>query len=244
MPIDSRVIDRAIEAGLKIQVVHLYFPGIEAGLPEGCENLDMLPSMDLTTKFLDAMKRLQPQVEEMLEKLKPSPNCLISNQNFPWINNIAQRLNIPRIVFHGTRCFALLCLHNLRDWDELEKIESDTEYFQVPGLFDKIELSKAQLADMLWPKDSDVKEFMDQMKKAEDEVYGIVVNSFEDLEQQYVKGLMNFKGKKIWTTGPVSLCNKEKQDKAERGNKASIDEHKCLKWLDSWEQDTTLYMSR
>ncbi|KAM3205058.1 hypothetical protein P3L10_028468 [Capsicum annuum] len=53
---------------------------------------------------------------------------------------------------------------------------------------------------------------------------------------------MNAKGKKIWTIGPVSLCNKEKQDIAERGNKASIDEHKYLKWLDSWEQDTVLFV--
>ncbi|KAH0723940.1 hypothetical protein KY289_006984 [Solanum tuberosum] len=41
------VVDHAIETGLQIQVVHLYFPSIEAGLPEGCENFDMLPSMDL-----------------------------------------------------------------------------------------------------------------------------------------------------------------------------------------------------
>ncbi|KAF3638279.1 UDP-glycosyltransferase 73C3 [Capsicum annuum] len=146
------------------------------------------------------------------------------------------------IVFHGTCCFSLLCLHNLRDWDELEKIESDREYFQVPGLFDKIELNKAQIINIFGPRDSGGKEFWDQMKKAEEVSYGIVVNSFEDLEQEYVKGLMNAKGKKIWTIGPVSLCNKEKQDKAERGNKVSIDVHKCLKWLDSWEQDSVLFV--
>ncbi|XP_006367260.2 UDP-glycosyltransferase 73C5-like, partial [Solanum tuberosum] len=44
------------------------------------------------------------------------------------------------------------------------------------------------------------------------------------------------------TIGPVSLCNKEKHDKAERGNKASIDEHKCLNWLDSWEQASVLFV--
>ncbi|KAM3340326.1 UDP-glycosyltransferase 73C4 [Capsicum galapagoense] len=238
----NTVVDRAIEAGLKIQVAHLYFPSLEAGLPERCENFDMLPSMDLAPKFLDATKRLQAQVEEMLEKLKPSPSCLISDMCFPWTTNVAQRLNIPMIVFHGTCCFSLLCLHNLIDWDELEKIESDREYFQVPGLFDKIELNKAQIINIFGPRDSGGKEFWDQMKKAEEVSYGIVVNSFEDLEQEYVKGLMNAKGKKIWTIGPVSLCNKEKQDKAERGNKVSIDVHKCLKWLDSWEQDSVLFV--
>ncbi|XP_055808977.1 UDP-glycosyltransferase 73C4-like [Solanum dulcamara] len=238
----KKVVDRAIETGLKIQVVHLYFPSLEAGLPEGCENFDMLPSMDFGVKFFDATKRLQPQVEEMLQQLKPSPNCLISDMCLPWTTNVAHKFNIPRIVFHGMCCFSLLCLHNLRNWEELKKIESDTEYFQVPGLFDKIELSKTQLGNAMKPRNEDWKEISDQIKKAEEEAYGIVVNSFEDLEQEYVKGLMNAKGKKIWTIGPVSLCNKEKQDKAERGDKAAIDEHQCLNWLDSWEQHSVLFV--
>ncbi|XP_060176584.1 UDP-glycosyltransferase 73C4-like [Lycium barbarum] len=238
----NTVISRAIEAGLKIQVVHLYFPSLEAGLPQGCENFDMLPSMDFGLKFFDATKRLQPQVEEMLQDLKPSPSCIISDMCFPWTTSVAQRFNIPRIVFHGMCCFSLLCLHNLRDWKELEKIESDTEYFQVPGLFDKIELNKGQLGNIAKPRNSDWKEVWYQAKKAEEEAYGIVVNSFEELEQEYVKGLKNAKDKKIWTIGPVSLCNKEKQDKFERGNKASIDEYKCLKWLDTWEQDSVLFV--
>ncbi|WMV52097.1 hypothetical protein MTR67_045482 [Solanum verrucosum] len=238
----KKVIDRAIETGLKIQVVHLYFPSLEAGLPEGCENFDMLPSMDLGLKFFDATKRLQPQVEEMLQEMKPSPSCVISDMCLPWTTNVAQKFNIPRIVFHGMGCFSLLCLHNLKDWEELEKIESDTEYFRVPGLFDKIELSKNQLGNAARPRNEEWREISDQMKKAEEEAYGIVVNSFEDLEKEYVEGLMNVKNKKIWTIGPVSLCNKEKQDKAERGNKASIDEHKCLNWLDSWELNSVLFV--
>ncbi|CAN4092587.1 unnamed protein product [Withania somnifera] len=238
----KKVVDRAIEAGLMIQVVHLYFPSLEVGLPEGCENFDMLPSMDFGLKFFDATKRLQPQVEEILQDLKPSPSCLISDMCFPWTTDTAKKFNIPRIVFHGMCCFSLLCLHNLRDWKELEKIESDTESFQVPGLFDKIELNKTQLGNVVKPRDSDWKEFADQTKKAEDEAYGIVVNSFEELEQKYVKGFMNAKGKKVWTIGPVSHCNKEKLDKAERGNKAAIDELKCLKWLDSCEQNSVLFV--
>ncbi|XP_015088908.1 UDP-glycosyltransferase 73C4-like [Solanum pennellii] len=237
----KNVIDRAIETGLKIQVVHLYFPSLEAGLPEGCENFDMLPSMELGVKFFDATTRLQPQVEEILQEMKPSPSVVISDMCFPWTNNVAHKFNIPRIVFHGMCSFSLLCLHNLRNWEDFEKIESDTDYFQVPGIFDKIELNKAQLANILI-KDGDMKKIMDQIQRAEDEAYGIVVNSFDDLEKEYVEGLMNVKKKKIWTIGPVSLCNKEKQDKAERGNKAAIDEHRCLKWLDSWEQDSVLFV--
>uniref|UniRef100_A0A3Q7J9J2 Uncharacterized protein n=1 Tax=Solanum lycopersicum TaxID=4081 RepID=A0A3Q7J9J2_SOLLC len=74
------------------------------------------------------------------------------------------------------------------------------------------------------------------MKEGEAQAYGIVVNSFEKLKPQYVQGVKKAKGNEttFGQIGHVSLCNKEEQDKVERGNKASIiDEHHCLKWLDS-----------
>jgi hypothetical protein len=36
-------------------------------------------------------------------------------------------------------------------------------------------------------------------------------------------------GRKAWHIGPISPCNKEFEDKAQRGKKALIDEHECLK---------------
>ncbi|KAJ7972311.1 Glycosyltransferase [Quillaja saponaria] len=62
------------------------------------------------------------------------------------------------------------------------------------------------------------------------------------LEPAYVKDYKKAKGDKVWCIGPVSLCNKDELDKARRGNyKASIDEHQCLKWLDSWESRSVIY---
>ncbi|KAA8545845.1 hypothetical protein F0562_020704 [Nyssa sinensis] len=49
-------------------------------------------------------------------------------------------------------------------------------------------------------------------------------------------------GRKAWHIGPVSLCNKEVEDKAQRGKETSIDEHQCLKWLDSKEPNSVLYV--
>ncbi|KAE8668404.1 UDP-glycosyltransferase 73C4 [Hibiscus syriacus] len=46
---------------------------------------------------------------------------------------------------------------------------------------------------------------------------------------------------KAWCVGPVSLSHTDESDKAERGNKASIDEQQCLKWLDSQETNSVIY---
>ncbi|KAJ8539242.1 hypothetical protein K7X08_013494 [Anisodus acutangulus] len=239
----NSVIARAVETGLKIHVVHLNFPSLEAGLPEGCENCDIIPSIDMVKNFFIATQMLETQVEELLQDLKPSPpNCLVSDMHFPWTTKVAKKINIPRIVFHGMCSFALLCLHNLRDWKFLESISSDTEYFSVPGLPDEVEVTKAQLKAIVDPSNAEWREFGDQMKEAEDQAYGIVVNSFEELEPEYVEGVKKAKGLKVWTIGPVSLCNKEKLDKVERGNKASIDVHYCIKWLDPREPDSVLFV--
>ncbi|KAL1190740.1 UDP-glycosyltransferase 73C4 [Cardamine amara subsp. amara] len=80
------------------------------------------------------------------------------------------------------------------------------------------------------------------MVEAEDTSYGMIVNTFQELEPAYVKDYKEARAGKVWSIGPVSLCNKVGADKAERGNKAAIDQDKCLKWLDSKEEGAVLYV--
>ncbi|XP_071712915.1 UDP-glycosyltransferase 73E1-like [Rutidosis leptorrhynchoides] len=236
------VTDRAIEAKLNIQVIELQLPLAEVGLPDGCENFDMLPSAHLFVKMYAAMDMLEKPAENVLRGLNPSPSCIISDNQFPWTNDVAKRLNIPRLVFHGPGCFTYLCLHIMMNTNILNQIESDSDYFVVPGISDRIELTKAQAGS--WGK-SETKEMVDfftRMKVAEEAANGIVVNSFEELEVNYVGELAKAKDKKVWCIGPVSLHNRSIQDMAERGNKAGIDEHDCLKWLDMKDQRSVIFV--
>ncbi|KAJ9695282.1 hypothetical protein PVL29_010657 [Vitis rotundifolia] len=79
------------------------------------------------------------------------------------------------------------------------------------------------------------------MREAESTAYGVVVNTFNELEhgcmEEYEKAIK----KKVWSLGPVSLCNKHNLDKFERGNKASIDEKQCLGWPDSMKPGSVVY---
>lgn len=80
--------------------------------------------------------------------------------------------------------------------------------------------------------------------KQEEKSFGIVVNSFYDLEPAYVEYFKQDLGNdKAWFVGPVSLCNRNIEDKAERGQKTSIDEGKILSFLDSKETNSVLYIS-
>ncbi|WJX79388.1 UDP-glycosyltransferase [Trifolium repens] len=86
---------------LDIQVIQIQFPSKEFGLPEGCENLDMLPSLGAASNFFIASKFLQQEVEKQFEKLTPSPSCIISDMCLPYTIHIARKFNIPRISFVG-----------------------------------------------------------------------------------------------------------------------------------------------
>ncbi|KAG7569418.1 UDP-glucuronosyl/UDP-glucosyltransferase [Arabidopsis thaliana x Arabidopsis arenosa] len=238
----KNVLSRAIESGLPINLVHVKFPYQEAGLQEGQENIDSLDSKELMVPFIKAVNMLEEPVTKLMEEIKPKPSCLISDWCLPYTSIIAKKFNIPKIVFHGMGCFCLLCMHVLRqNLEILENVKSDKEYLLVPCFPDKVEFTKPQLP-VKANASGDWKEIMDEMVKAEYTSYGVVVNTFEELEPAYVKDYKEARAGKVWSIGPVSLCNKVGADKAERGNKAAIDQDECLKWLDSKEEGSVLYV--
>lgn len=237
----QKVIIRAREsAGLSINLVQIPFPCQEVGLPIGYENLDTLPSRDLLQKFYLALARLQQPLETILEKATPPPTCIISDKCLSWTSKTAQRFNIPRIVFHGMSCFSLLSAHNVRLHNAHLSVSSDSEPFVVPGMPRKFQVTRAQLPGSFVSL-PDLDDVRNKMQEAESTAYGVVVNSFQELEHGCPEAYAKAIKKKIWCIGPVSLCNKENLDKFERGNKASIDEKQCLEWLDSQKPRSVIY---
>ncbi|KAJ0784647.1 putative trans-zeatin O-beta-D-glucosyltransferase [Helianthus annuus] len=214
-------IDRAIQAKLKIQVIELQLALAEVGLPEGCENFNMIPSVDLFVNMYASMDKLEKPSEEVLRRLTPAPSCIISDNQFPWTTDLAHRIGISRLVFRGPGCFTYLCLHIVMKTNVLNEISSDSDYFVLPGYLTGLSSRRHK-----------------QTEGAD----GVVVNSFEELESNYVKRLVEAKGKKVWCIGPVSLHNRSFLDMAERGKKARIDGHDCLKWLDTKDPRSVIFV--
>ncbi|XP_022744127.1 UDP-glycosyltransferase 73D1-like [Durio zibethinus] len=234
------VIQRDTKFGLQIRLVKIPFPCQEVGLPIGCENLDTLSSRDLLKKFYNALAMWQEPLEQFLEQQRPLPSCIISDKCLSWTSKTAQRFNIPRIVFHGMGCFSLLSSHNVKLHKAHLSVASDSEPFVVPGLPQKVEITRAQLpgAFVSLP---DLDDDRNKMQEAEMTAYGVVINSFNELEHGCVEEYKEAIKKKVWAIGPVSLCNKINLDKFQRGNKAAINEQKCLKWLDSMKPRSVIY---
>ncbi|KAL5709725.1 UDP-glycosyltransferase [Ranunculus cassubicifolius] len=226
---------RAVESGLPIRILQLRFPSVEAGLPPGCENLENVPSPDIATNFFLAASMLQEPLEEALREMEVMPSCMISDFYLPWTRHISSKFDIPRLIFHGTSCFTLLCCHNIIHH---KTYTYDSEPFAIPELPDHIEITRRLLPGSV-NKFSDLNE---QANDSEKVAYGIMVNSFHNLEGAYIDKYQKAKQGKAWCVGPVSLCNEQVLDKSERGNKASIDRNQCLEWLDSRQKNSVVYV--
>ncbi|XWS54772.1 hypothetical protein CRYUN_Cryun10bG0118000 [Craigia yunnanensis] len=131
----------------------------------------------------------------------------------------------------------------MRLYEPHKKVRSDFEPFVVPNLPGDIELTKKQLPDyMKQDIKIDFTKMVKEAKESELKSYGIVVNSFYEHEDTYADYYRNVLGRKAWHIGPVLLCNRATEDKAERGKKSVIDEHECLKWLDSKKANSIVYL--
>ncbi|XP_015898531.1 UDP-glycosyltransferase 73C10 [Ziziphus jujuba] len=213
------IIYRDIQSGLPLHVVQLEFPHAQTGLPEGCESIDTLPSPKFITSFMKALSLLQHPFEQLFQELKPTPTCIVSDRDVLWAAESARKLKVPRISFDGACCFARLCSQNLQASKVYETV-SETETFVVPGLPHRIELTRAQIFGV-FSEDSNphLEDIKEKIQEAEKEAYGVVVNSFEELEAEYVEGYKKVTKRKVWCIGPVSLCNMDNLEKAQRGNK-------------------------
>ncbi|KAE8679391.1 putative UDP-Glycosyltransferase superfamily protein [Hibiscus syriacus] len=204
----------SIEGGshLAIRVEQFQFPAADVGLPEGCEAVDNLPSMELMGSFFTALSFMKQPVEKILEELKPRPSCIIYDRNFTWIGETAAKYQIPRIWFDGKNCFSLLCNHNLTKSKVHERVSQVAVTFPVPGLSDRIEFRAAQLPGNLNPGVSSA--MKEQSEKAK--------------HCRRRSGWIDYKQNNV--------------EKAQRGNDGSFgDENQCLKWLDSWPPNSVIY---
>lgn len=213
---------------------------VEAGLPEGFENIDStVTNMEIAKKFFMGTAKLQGPLEKLLRECKP--DCLVADTFFPWAVDSASKFGIHSLVFHSTGFFSLCTTAIITEHKPHEKVSSDSEPFLLPGLPGDIHFTRNQLPEFLKSKDeTDFIKILRDSRKAEEKSYGVVFNSFHELEPDYVDYYKNVLGRRrVWCVGPLSL---NIGDKTWRGKQGSIDENQCLKWLDLKKPNSVVYI--
>nr|DAD37373.1 TPA_asm: hypothetical protein HUJ06_008014 [Nelumbo nucifera] len=234
-------IDRDITSGHPIQLLTLPLPPMDSPLPDGCENISTTsaPFPETFNKLFQALSLLQQPLAQLFQHLRFRPHCIVSDPLLPWTTDFANQLGIPRIIFHATNFFYHCVSESLVRYQD--KIPPDGGAFRVPGLPNHISFSRSQLPDPIKVQ-AEFGEIFNSVREAELRSHGAVMNSFYELEPAYINHYRNTLGRKAWHIGPVSLFNTEKLDREASNSKASIDQLKCLSWLESKEPNSVLYV--
>ncbi|GLT89857.1 hypothetical protein SLE2022_078210 [Rubroshorea leprosula] len=231
----TTLLDEAKKSRLIIQF-------LEAKSTNGSEKNNGLPSQDLTPQFFDASNMMQEPLENWLQELEKAgslPHCIVSDFCLPWTSDLSRKFGIPKLVFHTVSCFTLFCSHNIDVHKPYDRVESDSDPFLVPDVPDRILFTKAQLPTLGSFGSDQWTDIIGKFKSAEKSADGVMVNSFEEMEPAYIVGYKK-QVKSMWCIGPLALCNKTAP--FHRGNKASIDEHECLSWLNSKKEKSVIYV--
>ncbi|KAL6270459.1 hypothetical protein ACE6H2_027370 [Prunus campanulata] len=236
--LDAPFIHKKIENSTSpVHIFTIEVPTLEVGLPANCQSLHLATSPEMQTKFFKATGLLEPQLERFLQHKKP--DCLVADMFFPWATDVASKFGIPRLIFHGTSGFSLCTTLCVFLYKPRLQVSSDSETFFIPNLPDEIELTRKKLPDFIRDGvENDFSRFHDECMKAEERSYGVLVNSFYELEPAYADHYTNVLGIKAWHIGPLWICNEGAKE-----DKVSIDEqHECIKWLDSKKPNSVVYV--
>ncbi|KAJ6852626.1 scopoletin glucosyltransferase-like [Iris pallida] len=210
------------------------------GLPEGCENLSSIPAREmpsLRVEFFRAVSRLREPFGWVLGELLP--DCVVTDMFLPWTRDVAAGLGIPRLVFHGTSFFSLCVAESLHRHRPLETLPAEAETLVIPGLPHRVEMLRSQMPNHA----EEARELFAQLRESEAKSYGVVVNSFYELEPDYARHYREVVGRRAWHIGPVALCNRDDDaDTSARGYEAAIRRDDCLRWLDSKSAGSVLYV--
>ncbi|XP_071927865.1 nuatigenin 3-beta-glucosyltransferase-like [Coffea arabica] len=229
-------IDRAIELGHDISVHNLKFPSAEVGLPEGIENFSVATTQEMLAKVFNGLMLLQNAMEELIQCL--SPHCIISDKQYAWTTDLGEKLKIPRILFYPESFFCRSLRHNLQQYEPHKSVNSDSESFLIHGLPDKVEMKRSQLEDHMKTKTQYSEVVLKPIKESELRSFGLLFDTFYELEPQYADYFRNVRGIKAWAIGPLFyFSSKEKTDNTTDGKDS------CLKWLDTQGTNQVLYVS-
>lgn len=235
-------LSKSLQNDTDSDVVTFKIPSADVGLPEDVEAVHMVKTPDMQNRFFKSCSLLGPRIADILERCRP--DFLVADMFFTWAPDVAKEFGIPCLVFHGTSYFSLCAGLSVFLHQPYKTVSDDLEPFVIPDLPDEIEFTRSRVADFVKNNDGGVLSMWYKESKAmEERSYGVLMNSFYELEPGYADHYSNFLGRKAWNIGPLFMYEKRTEQRAKRGMEASIDEHECLNWLDSKKPDSVIYVS-
>ncbi|KAF8377965.1 hypothetical protein HHK36_031354 [Tetracentron sinense] len=182
---------------------------------------------------------------ELIEKLESSNypvKCLVYDANLPWALDIAKRLGLPGAAFFTQSCAAIASYYSMHQ--EMLGESPREPAFPMPGLPPLGLPNLPSLGSASGQCPPIVRYILNQFSNIEKADW-VLFNSFDKLEYEVVKWMG-----KLWpvkTIGPtvpsVYLDNRVEGDKGYGFSLYKPDSDACMKWLNTKETGSVVYVS-
>ncbi|OAY69545.1 UDP-glycosyltransferase 73B5 [Ananas comosus] len=222
------------------------------GLPPGIENIAELSDSDSVNRFMVAVPGLREPFSRLLREIRPV-DAVVSDYFFPWTIPVAEELGIPRLVFHGTGFFALCATAA----PATPLGSSDTVV--LGGLPRRVVMLRSQMPDS-GKSPPAFRELFGEIATTEGRSFGTVVNSFYELEPDYIRHFREAMGHRAWHVGPIALFGRdgtllqrrlrpkekqedeEAQERKEQTHEPTGSSSYLIEWLDRNRPGSVIYV--
>ncbi|KAG8384809.1 hypothetical protein BUALT_Bualt04G0157000 [Buddleja alternifolia] len=214
-------------SGADISIIDLPFPENIPGISPGIESTDKLPTMSLFIPFANGTKLMQPLFEEKLQNIHSQVSCIISDGFLHWTLQSASRFGIPRLSFYGMGHYASLLSRDAFANGLLSLNESPDEPFTLPS-FPWIKLTRNDFNEPFDKRDPSgpYLDFIMEAAISTTNSYGLLVNTFYELEQLFADYYNREFQPKAWNVGPLCLAQPPNTELSPRHKP------KWIHWLD------------
>ncbi|KAJ4746362.1 UDP-glycosyltransferase 89B1 [Rhynchospora pubera] len=206
-------------------------------IPSGIEHSRHLPPHIHPVLLSLPLSLLKPQILSWSKSIPNPITLLISDSFLGWTESLAREIGVPRINFASTGAFGTavidyLYLHVPKKSNESIQLESlpSSPSFPYPEL--------PLVCRCYKPGDPDW-EFIRESILANFSSWGVMTNTFNALESEYISYLKNFYGhNRVWAVGPIQPTGPV----TSRGGNSSVSSAELTAWLATCPQKSVVYV--
>jgi len=174
------------------------------------------------------------------------PSALISNYFLGWTLLLARDLNVPRIVFSASGAAAYSIYQSLwRDVPQNDNPEDPKSAVSFPNLPYSPVYLWSQIPQLYTgnQRGGPEWEFHRENMLFNIDSWGLVINTFNELEQVYIDNMKKELGhQRVWAVGPVLPFENGLPKAEERGGNSAVSRNDIVEWLDSRGECSVVYV--
>lgn len=240
-PKNLSFLDPLLSKHPSIKPLVLPFP-VSPSIPAGVENLKDLPVGSFSV-MMAALGELYNPMLNWFESHPSPPVAIISDMFLGWTHRLACQLSIRRFVFCPSGALAMSVIFALwRDMRQRNDPGDENELISFPEIPNSPVYPWSELSPVYrsFVAGGPRSEFLKDAFLGNIASWGIVINSFSELERVYLDYLKESLGHdRVWSVGPLLP---PEIDRVSRGGSSSVLASEITSWLDKFDDQTVVYV--